>query len=147
MKNFYTTGDNLPFLASQIVAPQHASGDNYTNLVGPGVGATTPVNLVEDGDVCVIGRMVGISNSDAIFATDTIVVSFRGVYTVPVTALYGAGIHIGETVYANPTTAVLSDDSTGVPAGTALAFISHGSTSTIQVKLFGATDGATGFGS
>jgi len=35
------TGDNLQFAASQIVAPQHASGDTYTNLIGPGEGATT----------------------------------------------------------------------------------------------------------
>ena len=61
MKNFYQTGDNLTFLASQIVAPQHTLGDTYTNLVGPGEGATTPVNLVEDSDPVVIGRIVGVA--------------------------------------------------------------------------------------
>lgn len=147
MKNFYETGDNLNFLASQIVAPQHASGDTYTNLVGPGENATVPINLVEDSDPVVIGRIVGVSNMDAIFATDTIVISTRGVYTLAVTANYGAGIHAGETVYIDPVAATLSDNSAGVPFGVALGFIAHGSTSTIQVKLFGQTPGATGFGS
>jgi hypothetical protein len=147
MKNFYETGDNLQFLASQIVAPQHAAGDSYTNLVGPGVGATIPVNLVEDSDPCVIGRIVGVSNSDALFATDTIVVSTRGVYMLAVTANYGAGIHVGETVYIDPVAATLSDNSAGIPFGCALGFITHGATATIQVKLFGQTPGATGFGS
>lgn len=147
MKNFYATGDNLNFLASQIVAPQHSTGDTYTNLVGPGEGATTPINLVEDGDPCVVGRIVGVANNDAIFATDTIVVSTRGIYTLPVTANYGAGIHIGETVYIDPVAATLSDNSAGIPFGCALAFIAHGSLSTIQVKLFAQTPGAIGFGS
>lgn len=147
MKNFYETGDNLSFLASQIVAPQHSTGDAYTNLVGPGEGATTPINLVEDSDPCVIGRIVGVANSDAIFATDTIVVSTRGVYTLAVTSYYGAGIHIGETVYIDPVAATLSDKNAGVPFGVALAWVPEGSTSTIQVKLFGQTPGATGFGS
>jgi len=145
MKNFYTTGDNLTFLASQIVAPQHASGDEYTDLVGPGEGATTPINLVEDGDPCVIGRVVGVANTDAVFATDNIVVSTRGVYTLAVTANYGAGIHVGETVYIDPVTAVLSDNSAGIPFGCALQSVVHGSTTTIQVKLFGQTPDSNGY--
>ena len=55
MKNFVMTGDNLSFLASDIVAPQHVAGDIYTNLVGPGSGLVTPINLVESGDPCIIG--------------------------------------------------------------------------------------------
>lgn len=147
MKNFYAVGDNLNFLASQIVAPQHAAGDTYTNLVGPGEGATTPVNLVEDGDPCVIGRIVGVANNDALFSTDTIVVSTKGVYSLPVTAFYGAGIHVGETVYIDPVAATLSDKNAGVPFGVALAPVNEGSTTTILVKLFAQTPGAFGFGS
>jgi hypothetical protein len=159
MKNFYSTGDNLSFLASEIVAPQHSTGDTYTNLVGPGEGATTPVNLVEDGDPCLIGRIVGVSNMDAVFATDLIVVSTRGVYSLPVKANYGAGIHVGETVYIDPVAATLSDNSAGVPFGVVVPpnggtaggvnaiAVPVGATNTVLVKLFGQTPGAVGFGS
>jgi Uncharacterized conserved protein (DUF2190) len=148
MKNFYEIGDNLSFLASQIVAPQHASGDIYTNLVGPGEGATTPVNLVQDSDPCVIGRIVGVSNMDAVFATDTIVVSTRGVYTLSVTSAFPRGIHLGETIYIDALNATLSDNQNsangGIPFGCALGAIAAGATSTIQVKLFGQTPDSNG---
>jgi Uncharacterized conserved protein (DUF2190) len=148
MKNFYETGDNLSFLASQIVAPQHASGDTYTNLVGPGEGATTPINLVEDSDPCVIGRIVGVSNSDAIFPTDTIVVSTRGVYTLSVTSTFSHGIHIGETLYIDAVAATISDNNAtsggAIPFGVALGVVQSGATSTIQVKLFGQTPDTNG---
>jgi predicted RecA/RadA family phage recombinase len=146
VKNFTLTGDNLAFLASQVIAPQHASGDSYTNLVGPGVGATIPVNLVESGDPVVIERIVGVSNMDALFATDTIIISTRGVYALSVHCITQT-IRLGETVYIHPTTAVLSDDSTGVPFGVALGTVANGATTVINVKLFGQTAGAPGFGS
>jgi predicted RecA/RadA family phage recombinase len=152
MKNFVMTGDNLTFVASSLVFPSHAAGDTYTNLVGAGAGLTTPINLVESGDPVVVGRIVGVANNDALTSADSIVVSTRGVYALAVQALYGAGIHDGETVYINPTTAVLSDDSTGVPFGCVATpaggiAVIHGSTTTVPVKLFGQTPGATGFGS
>jgi predicted RecA/RadA family phage recombinase len=146
VKNFTLTGDNLSFLASQVVAPQHASGDTYTNLVGPGVGATLPVNLVESGDPVVIERIVGVSNMDALFATDTIVISTRGVYALAVQCTVQT-IRLGETIYIHPTTAVLSDNSAGVPFGVALGVVQNGATTVINVKLFGQTAGAPGFGS
>lgn len=145
MKTFYITGDNLQFLASQIVAPQHASGDTYTNLVGPGLGATLPVNLVEDGDPCVVGRIVGVSNMDAVFATDSIVISTRGVYMLAVKANYTAGIHVGETVYIDPVTAVISDNAAGIPFGCAVGAVAYPATTTIQVKLFGQTPDSNGY--
>jgi predicted RecA/RadA family phage recombinase len=145
MKNFFTTGDNLTFTASQIVAPQHASGDTYTNLVGPGEGATTPINLVEDGDPVVIGRIVGVSNMDAVFATDSIVISTRGVYTLSVNATSAHGIHVGETVYIDPVQATLSDNAAGIPFGCALQPVAGGATTTIQVKLFGQTPDSNGY--
>jgi predicted RecA/RadA family phage recombinase len=145
MRNFYETGDNLSFVASQIVAPQHSSGDTYTSLVGPGEGATTPINLVEDSDPVVIGRIVGVSNMDAVFATDVIVISTRGVYTLSVKANATAGIHIGETVYIDPVAATLSDNPAGIPFGCALAAVVGGATTTIQVKLFGQTPDSNGY--
>jgi predicted RecA/RadA family phage recombinase len=145
MKNFFTTGDNLTFLASQIVAPQHASGDTYTNLVGPGEGATLPVNLVEDGDPVIVGRVGGVSNMDAVFATDSIVISTRGVYMLAVVAGSAHGIHVGETVYIDPVTAILSDNAAGIPFGCALQSVAGGATTTIQVKLFGQTPDSNGY--
>lgn len=157
MKNFYSTGDNLMFLAQQIVAPQHASGDTYTQLVGPGEGATTPINLVEDGDPCVVGRIVGVANMDAIFAADEIIISTRGVFSLAVKANYGAGIHYGETVYIDPVAATLSDNSAGIPfgcvvlanggtaAGQDAIAVPVGSTSTVLVKLFGQTPDSNGY--
>jgi predicted RecA/RadA family phage recombinase len=148
MKNFYETGDNLQFVASQIVCPQHASGDTYTNLVGPGEGATTPINLVEDGDPCVIGRIVGVSNMDAVFSTDLIVVSTRGVYTLSVTSAFPRGIHVGETIYIDALLATLSDNQNstngGIPFGVAIQSVAAGATSTIQVKLFSQTPDSNG---
>lgn len=155
MKNFVMTGDNLSFLASDIVAPQHVAGDIYTNLVGPGSGLVTPINLVESGDPCIIGRICGVANNDALTVNDTIVVSTRGVYALPVKANYGAGIHNGETVYIDPVAATLSDNSAGVPFGVVVStstaggseVIPVGSTLTVNIKLFGQTPGAVGFGS
>jgi predicted RecA/RadA family phage recombinase len=146
VKNFVQPGDNLSFLASQMVAPAHTLGDTYTNLVAPSLGISTPVNLVESGDPVVIERIVGVANNDALASTDTIVVSTRGVYALAVHCSTQT-IRLGETVYIHPTTAVLSDDSTGVPFGVALGTVANGVTSTINVKLFGQTPGAAGFGS
>ncbi len=143
MKNFVQTGDNLSFLASQCVFPTHTTGDTYTNLVAPGLGLTPPINLVESGDPVVIGRVVGVSNMDALQSGDTIIISTRGVYALAVKSIHN-GLSVGETVYIDPSTAVLSDDQTAVPFGVALGTVSMGATTTINVKLFGATPGATG---
>lgn len=143
MKNFVQTGDNLSFLASQLVAPSHASGDTYTNLVAPGFGLTPPINLVESGDPVVVGRIVGVANNDALQSSDTIVVSTRGVYALSVSSIHN-GISVGETVYIDPVSASLSDDFNDVPFGCALGAVSGGATTTINVKLFGQTFGATG---
>lgn len=145
MKNqVYVQGDNLTFLASQIVAPAHVTGDNYTNIVGPVVGATTPVNLVEVGDPCVVGRIVGVANNDALFLADSIVLSTRGVYSLSVVSNYAHGIHVGETLYIHPATAVVSDDASGIPFGCALSAVAGSATATINVKLFGQTPDSNG---
>ena len=144
MKNLlYEVGDRLAFLASLIVAPSHASGDTYTNLVAPGEGISTPVNLVEAGDPVVIGRIVGVAEQDALQSTDSITVRLRGVFNLSVQCQHHT-ITVGETVYINPSTAVISDDPTQVPFGTALASVPSGTTATIAVRLFGATPGAIG---
>ena len=144
MKNFVEPGDNLQITESLLTHPAHSSGDDYTNLVGPGLGISTPIDLVEAGDPVVAGRLVGVANNDALKNTDTVVVSTRGVYALSVKSIHN-GIGVGETVYIDPSTAVLSDDYTGVPFGLALATVASGATTTINVKLFASgTPGATG---
>jgi hypothetical protein len=54
------------------------------------------------------------------------------------------GLSLGETVFIDPSTGVLSDDLTDVPFGVALGTVSAGATTSIPVRLFGATPGATG---
>jgi len=140
MKNFVQPGDTLSFLASQIVAPAHSTGDTLTNLLGPQIGVTTPVNLVETGDPVVVGRICGVANQDAFKTTDSIAISTRGVYNLSVISTHHALV-IGETVYINATTAVVSDDYTQVPFGCVLAAVAQGATATVAVKLFGQTPG------
>lgn len=143
MKNFVEIGDNLQITESLLTHPDHSSGDTYTNLVAPGMGISTPVDLVESGDPVVCGRLVGVANNDALTSADTIVVSTRGVYNLAVECQHHS-ITVGETVYINPSTGVLSDDITQVPFGLALGTVPSGTTATIPVKLFGATPGAIG---
>jgi predicted RecA/RadA family phage recombinase len=144
MKNLvYEVGDRLSFLASLLVHPDHASGDTYTNLVAPGQGISTPVDLVEDGDPVVCGRIVGVAENDALQSTDLIVVRLKGVFSLAVQCLHHS-ITVGETIYINPSTGVLSDDITQVPFGSALGTVPSGTTASIPVRLFGATPGAIG---
>jgi len=144
MKNFVEAGDNLQIVESLLTHPAHVSGDEYTDLVAPGLGISTPVNLVESGDPVVCGRLVGVANNDALQSTDIIVVSTRGVYALSVQCQHHS-ITVGETIYINPSTGVLSDDPTQVPFGLALGTVPSGTTATINVKLFDSgTPGATG---
>jgi predicted RecA/RadA family phage recombinase len=122
MKVFDTFGDNLTIPCASIIAPQ-----------------TLPLS----GDPCVIGRIVGVANQTGV-SGGSIVVSTRGVYNLPVTSVDGA-IAVGDTLYINKTTAVISDDLDGgvVPFGVALDAVASG-THTIRVKLFGQTNAAVG---
>lgn len=140
MKNFVQTGDNIAFAASQLVHPAHAAGDQYTNLVAPGFGIATPVNLVESGDPVVIGKMVGVANNDALRSTDMVVVSTRGVYNLPVTGNNGvnAAINPGDRVYIDPAAATLNSNAANVPFGIALDAVASGATTVIRVKVQGA---------
>ena len=72
------------------------------------------------------------------------VVSTRGIYNLSVASIHN-GISVGETVYIDPSTAVLSDDANDVPYGLALDAVAAGNVAaTIRVKLFGQTPGAIG---
>jgi predicted RecA/RadA family phage recombinase len=128
MKNQVQDGKVLTFTESSLAHPTHSDG------------------LVNGGDPVVVGRVVGVAFQDADATTDSIDVAATGVFDVSVTSVHN-GISIGETVYIDPSTAVLSDDSNDVPYGIALEAISGNATDTINVKLFGQTPGATGAGS
>jgi len=143
MKNFVQTGDNLAFLASELTGPTHSHPDTYQTEVAAGEGVSA-VATIEAGDPVVVGRLCGVANTDAIQTTDTVIVSTRGVYNLAVVSQQHTGITKGETVYIDPTTAILSDTDTGVPFGIALGTVALGNTTTIPVKLLQGTAGAAG---
>lgn len=125
MKNFDSFGDNITLAVSSLTAfPSHSG------------------NLPLSGDAVVCGRLAGVVNQDGV-SGGNVVVSTRGVYNLPVAPIHN-GLSIGETVYISPTTAVLSDDSTGVPFGVALDAAPGNAAATIRIRLFGATPGAFG---
>jgi predicted RecA/RadA family phage recombinase len=126
MKNFVQKGDNLTFVESALTHPTHTDG------------------LVDGGDPVLVGRIAGVAQSDAASATDNIVVVTKGVFTLSVVSS-GNGLSVGETVYANHSSLVLSEDLTGTPFGVALDVVAGGATTTIPIKLFGITPGAAGY--
>lgn len=115
-------------------------GDNITLPVSSWVAAHNPP---QSGDPCVAGRLVGVASFDGVTGDD-LAVQVAGVFDVSVTTVHN-GISIGETVYIDPSTGVVSDDNADVPFGTALEAISTGTgTDTINVRLFSSTPGASG---
>jgi predicted RecA/RadA family phage recombinase len=123
------------------------------NFDSPGFRVTVPVSSVvapnsppKSGDPCVAGRLVGVAEFDGVTG-DNIVLAVDAVYKVSVASLHETGIHVGETVYIDPTTAVVSDDYTDVPFGIALDPVTLAATTLIRVRLFGGTPGVIGFGS
>lgn len=125
MKNFKAKGERLTFLESQCVKPS---------------------TRIASGDPVLVGRIAGVANGATAAATDSVVLSLTGVYELSVTSIHN-GLSVGETVYIDPTTAVLSDDQSDTPFGVALGTVGSGLTALINVRLFGATPGATGAGS
>ncbi len=122
----YVRGDNLDFLDSQIVHPSHTDGRTHS------------------GDAVVIGRIVGVAAISAAAATDRVTVVTKGVFLIPVVP-GSAPISVGETVYIDPSTAIVGSNVGGVPYGCALE--AAGASGSIMVKLFGQTPGAIGAGS
>jgi predicted RecA/RadA family phage recombinase len=122
MKNFVQNGERVSFLESQITSK--------------------PATRIASGDPIACNRICGVANGKTTATTDTVVMSLKGVYTLPVSPVHG--MVAGETVYLSASSGILSDDQTGTPFGTALASVAGGATGTIAVRLFGATPGATG---
>src|SRR5450759_3258079 len=124
-KTFVQPGYFVDLLESDLTHPSHTTG------------------LVQSGDAVLCGRLCGVSEIGALAATDTIPVAVQGVHNVSVTSTAN-GVAKGETVYIDPSTAVVNEDLTAIPFGTALAAVSFGNTTVIPVRLFGSTPGAIG---
>ena len=130
MKNFVQKGDRITFAK--------------TALVGPN-------NPIKSGDPVVLstGRLAGVAVADAVPGTagpaddGNVVVQLVGVFNLSVQSTHHA-IAAGQTVYIDTTTGVISDDLTDVPYGTAIDAVAQYATTTIRVRLFGATPGANG---
>jgi predicted RecA/RadA family phage recombinase len=121
-------GRILDFLDSQLTKPSHSDGFTHTD------------------DPVVLGRIVGVALNSAAASTDSVAVSLDGVFNQSVRSIHN-GITPGETIYIDPSTCVLSDDSNDVPFGVLTGSTSVAGTNvaaTVPVRLFGATPGATG---
>lgn len=118
-------GKILSFLESVLLHPTHTDG------------------LVDAGDPVLVGRIAGVAEISATATTDLISVDTEGVHDLSVTAI-GNGISLGETLYIDPSTGVISNDLSDTPFGAAMEALASG-TDTINVLLFGATPGATGY--
>lgn len=130
MKNFVQNGDRITFAK--------------TALTGPN-------SPIKSGDPVVLttGRLAGVAVADAVPASSgpaddgNVVVQLVGVFQLSVVSTHHA-IAAGQTVYIDNSTGVVSDDLADVPFGVALDAVSQYATTSIRVRLFGATPGAAG---
>ena len=130
MKNFVQEGDRVTFAGSALTGPNSdiKSGD--------------PV-------VTTSGRIAGVAVADEVpgsagpYNDSNVVVQLKGVFQLSVVSTHHA-IGIGQTVYIDGTSGVLSDDFTDIPFGVALDAVAQYATTSIRVRLFGATPGAVG---
>lgn len=118
-KNKKYDGLHITLLESQMVHPTHADG------------------FVDSGDPVVIGQLVGVALQSGAATTDLITVDTVGVYELSVLANDGAAVAVavGDALFINATTAVISKTAAGVPFGHALETVSSGATSVIDVRI------------
>ena len=110
-------GRYVNVIESLIVHPAHADG------------------FVDKGDPVVVGwSLVGIALASADSATEVVVIDTEGIWWLNVVAT-AANINIGDMVYIDWTTAVVSDDWEDCPFGHALAQVLDGATTLIPVKV------------
>lgn len=100
------------------------------------VGQSDPV---EAGEPCVCGAICGVCVTPPSAANENLVVATNGIFSVPVKAHDGSttsAVSIGEKVYINATTAIVSVDTDDIFFGYALAPLSGSSTpANIPVQL------------
>lgn len=123
MKNFYQIGDNVDVVESVLVHPAHADG------------------LAKSGDQVVVGTLTGVVNADAAAATDKVIISTRGVFLIPVSAVNAGGnsaVAVGDKLYIDAAAAAaVNKKVANQPFGIALEAVTSGATATIKVKLTG----------
>lgn len=140
MKNFIQNGSKIAFAASAVVTPNNAAVPYNAATAGSG-----PLS----GEPGVIGRIVGVVNANSVngsagpYNDGNTVLETAGIFNLAVLSTHHA-IAVGSTVYINATTGVVSDDYTQVPFGCVCDAVAQYATTTVRVKLFGATPGAIG---
>lgn len=111
-------GRYVTFIESVLTHPANASG------------------LVEKGMPCVTFELCGVAMTSASAATDRVSLDTEGIWWLDVYAwFFGVDITVGQRVYIDPITAVVSDDITGMPFGWALCGVNSEQTELIAVKV------------
>lgn len=121
MKNLKQPGNVVDIVESALTHPAHTDG------------------FVDSGDACVVGSIKGVAELSADASTDTIPVLVKGVVNVPVKGHDGtndAAIAVGAKVYIG-TAALINVDTSKVLFGYALAAVTSGATTNIDVLLAG----------
>jgi predicted RecA/RadA family phage recombinase len=140
MKNFIQNGSKITFAASAVV-----TANNNATAYSPTNSASGP----QSGEAGLIGRIVGVVVANAVNSTagpfndGNTVLETNGIFSLAVQSIHHA-IAVGSTVYIHATTGVVSDDYTQVPYGCVCDAVAQYATTTVRVKLFGATPGAIG---
>jgi predicted RecA/RadA family phage recombinase len=126
MKNFVQKGERITIASSALKGPNAS---------------------IKGGDPVVVGRLCGVAVADQAMPTQAdsglTVVALKGVFSLPVVSTHH-NITIGSTVYIDVSTGLVSDDYTDVPFGVVLDQVNQYATTTVRVRLFGATPGAIG---
>jgi hypothetical protein len=121
MKNQVQDGKVLTFTDSQLVKPTHTNGFTLA------------------GDPVVVGKRVGVAFESGLASTDNIDVATEGVYNLSVLAKHAGAVNdavaVGDQLYIDAATAVLSKDATAVPYGIALGAVNAGATAVIPVQI------------
>ena len=121
MKNQVQDGRVLTFLESQLVFPTHSD------------------SRIDGGDPCLVGKLVGVAMNDTLAATDSVDVVTYGVFNLAVLAKHAGAVNdavaVGDHLYIDAASAVISKDATAVPFGKALGAVNAGATATIPVML------------
>lgn len=95
--------------------------------------------FVDKGDPVVVSQLVGIALRSASSATDVITVETEGIWWLDVYAYDNLGwlgtINVGDMLYIDPVTALVSNDWEDIPFGHALGPVTAGTTALIAVKV------------
>lgn len=141
MKNFVQDGRRVAFAASAVVTVNNAAHP---------YSASDATTGPKSGEAGLIGRIAGVVVADSVNGSagpindGNVILELVGVFQFIVKCNHKAMVP-GSTVYIDPTSGALSDDYTAVPYGSTLDAVGSGSqTTSVRVKLFGATPGAIG---